>query len=160
MLETKNNSKKPIQWLSVAHLMNDTYTGFLNPIMPFLAAKLGFSMAIATVVISIAHICSSLLQPVFGFFADNMLKRFFIFWGLLLVSVFIPLATMAPNVFVLGIFVILGSLGSSFFHPQSSGFVVRFSQQNYSENMAIFIHSPCNNTIPLYHRIVPLIYSY
>ena len=139
MQTPQNRCKHPIIWLSTAHLINDTYTGFLNPIMPFLAAKLGFSMAIATVVMSIAHICASLLQPLFGFFADNILKRFFIFWGLLLVSIFIPLAPLASNVYILAICVILGSLGSSFFHPQSSGFVVRFSQKNYSENMAYFI---------------------
>ena len=72
-------TQKAIIWLCLGHLIADVYSGFLNPIMPFIAAKLGFSMAIATVIISISHICSSMLQPVFGFFADNILKRFFIF---------------------------------------------------------------------------------
>ena len=91
-------SKKALLWLCLAHLVCDIYTGFLNPIMPFIAAKLGFSMAIAAVLISISHICSNMLQPIFGFFADNILKRFFVFWGLVLVSVFIPLTTNAPNI--------------------------------------------------------------
>lgn len=70
------NTKNAIIWLCLAHLLADVYSGFLNPIMPFIAAKLGFSMAIATIIISISHICSSMLQPIFGFFADNILKRF------------------------------------------------------------------------------------
>ncbi len=135
----ETSKQKPIGWLSAAHLVADTYTGFLNPIMPFLAAKLGFTMAIATVVISISHIFSSMLQPVFGFFADNMLKRFFIFWGLLFVAIFIPLSVLAPNVAILTFFVVLGSIGSSFFHPQALGFIVRFSQTNYIINMGIFM---------------------
>jgi len=133
------NTKNAIIWLCLAHLLADVYSGFLNPIMPFIAAKLGFSMAIATIIISISHICSSMLQPIFGFFADNILKRFFIFWGLILASLFIPLTPAAPNVFILLIFMILGSLGGSFFHPQAMGFINYFSGKDCSNTMGIFI---------------------
>lgn len=131
--------KKAIIWLCLAHLICDVYGGFLNPIMPFIASKLGFTMAAATVIISISHICSSMMQPVFGFFADNILKRFFIFWGVILASVFIPLTPSAPNIPVLLLFMILGSLGGSFFHPQAMGFVNYFSKQNCSVNMGVFM---------------------
>jgi len=124
-----NQNKKAIYWLSAGHLMTDAYSGILNPIMPFIAAKLGITMAMATVVISISSIFSSLLQPIFGFFADNMLKRIFIFWGLILSSIFIPLAPRATNVEILIIFMILGSLGGSFYHPQSTGFVNKFATE-------------------------------
>ena len=132
-------TRKAIVWLCAAHLVNDIYTGFLNPIMPFIAAKLGFSMAVAAVIISISHICSSMLQPIFGFFADNILHRFFIFWGLILVSTFIPLTPNAPNIPLLLVFMILGSLGGSFFHPQAMGFVNKFSGTNCANNMGTFI---------------------
>lgn len=121
------NTKKAITWLSIGHFVNDSYTGFINPIMPFIAAKLGITMAFATLVLSISHVFSSMLQPIFGFFADNMLKRMFIFWGLILTSIFIPLTPLAPTPFVLILFIILGSLGSSFYHPQSTGFVNKFA---------------------------------
>ena len=135
--ETTNRA---IVWLCLAHLVCDIYSGFLNPIMPFIASKLGFSMAIATLIISISHICSSLLQPIFGFFADNILKRFFIFWGLILGSLFIPLTPNAPSVKILLIFMILGSLGNSFFHPQSIGFVNYFSsKKDCTDNMGVFM---------------------
>lgn len=133
-------SKKALLWLCMAHFACDVYTGFLNPIMPFIAAKLGFSMAVAAVLISISHICSNMLQPIFGFFADNILKRFFVFWGLLLVSIFIPLTPNAPNIFLLLLFMILGSMGGSFFHPQATGFTNIFSSRcDCSENMGKFI---------------------
>ena len=137
---TVDKSRKALLWLCMAHLVCDIYTGFLNPIMPFIAAKLGFSMAVAAILISISHICSSMLQPIFGFFADNILKRFFVFWGLILVSVFIPLAPNAPNVYLLLLFMILGSLGGSFFHPQATGFTNIFSKNcDCSDNMGKFI---------------------
>ncbi|MCM1264585.1 MAG: MFS transporter [Candidatus Gastranaerophilales bacterium] len=134
-------TKKAITWLSLGHLVNDSYTGFINPIMPFIAAKLGITMAMATVVLSISNICSSMLQPIFGFFADNMLKRVFIFWGLIMTSIFIPLTPLAPNIYLLIIFIILGSLGSSFYHPQATGFVNKFagSGDNGARQMGFFI---------------------
>lgn len=133
------NCKTSIIWLSIAHFVCDTYTGFLNPLMPFIAAKLGFTMALATVLVAITQICSNMFQPIFGFFADNINKRLFVFWGLILVSVFIPLAPSMPNVVLLTLCMVAGSLGSSFFHPQSTGFVNFFSGTNCSNNMGMFV---------------------
>lgn len=126
-------------WLSTAHLVNDSYAGFLNPIMPFIAVKLGITMAIATVIMSIAQVCASLFQPIFGFFADNMLKRFFIFWGLILGSMFIPFAANAPNAIILTACVVLGNLGGSLFHPQAFGFLSKFSSGDFAKTMGVFI---------------------
>ena len=137
MKELEN--KKALTWLNLAHWANDTYSGFLTPIMPFIAVKIGISMAIATMIMSIAQVCGSMFQPIFGFFADNMVKRVFIFWGLIFGSLFVPLATNAPNSIILTVFVILGNLGGSFFHPQALGFISRFSRGDFVSNMGIFI---------------------
>ena len=126
-------------WLAGGHFVNDIYTGFLNPIMPFIAAKIGISMAVATVVLSMSHIFSSLLQPIFGFFADNMLKRAFIFWGLLFTSCFIPFAPASETLPVMIVFIILGSLGSSLFHPQALGLANKFSGSDRVKYMGIFL---------------------
>jgi len=138
-MKTKPTDKRALIWLNMAHMTNDAYAGFLNPIMPFLAAKIGFTMVIATLIMSVAQVCASMIQPIFGFFADNILKRVFIFWGLIFGSLFIPLGTNAPNVLLLTICVILGNLGGSFFHPQALGFISRFSKDKFVHNMGIFI---------------------
>lgn len=131
-------NKKALIWLSGGHFINDVYTGVLNPIMPFISAKIGISMAIATVVLTVSHIFSSLLQPLFGYFADNVLRRHFIFWGLILSSVFIPLSVLSNNVYLLVFFIILGSIGSSLFHPQALGLASRFSK-GATKAMAVFL---------------------
>ena len=108
--------------------------------MPFIAAKIGISMAIATIILTISHIFSSLLQPLFGFFADNIVKRSFIFWGLILSSIFIPLSALAHNPFILVLFIIFGSIGSSLFHPQALGFASKFAQKDSAgKSMAVFV---------------------
>lgn len=138
----KNNlsqDKKALFWLGGGHFVNDIYTGVLNPIMPFIAAKIGISMAVATIVLTVSHIFSSLMQPLFGYFADNIVKRSFIFWGLILSSVFIPLSSLADNVYILVLFIIIGSIGSSLFHPQALGFASRFAKQDKGKSMAVFL---------------------
>ena len=138
MIYNKDERKTQI-WLNGAHFINDIYTGFLNPIMPFIAEQVKISMPIATIILSCSHIFSSLLQPYFGFFADKMRKRALIFWGLLFTSIFISLVPASDNIAFMILFIVLGSLGSSLFHPQSLGFVVKFSTSDVARNMGIFI---------------------
>lgn len=131
--------QKPQIWLCGAHFINDIYTGFLNPIMPFIAEQVKMSMPTATIILSCSHIFSSLLQPYFGFFADKIQKRAMIFWGLISTAVFISCAPAMKNIPLLLIFIILGSLGSSLYHPQALGLVSKFSKSNFAKNMGIFI---------------------
>ena len=135
----KLKKNKTIAWLSAAHFTTDTYSGFLNPIMPFIAAKIGITMGVATLILSISQLISQLIQPIFGFFADNFFKRAFIFWGLLLASIFYPLTASAVNLPLLCVFIVLGSIGVSIFHPQGIGFVIRFTKEDFTKNMGIFL---------------------
>ena len=140
METTLPQNKKALIWLNTSHFVNDIFTGMLNPIMPFIAAKIGISMAIATIVLTVSHIFSSLLQPVFGFLADSIHKRSFIFWGLIMSSCFIPLAGVANHFIPLILVIMIGSLGSSFFHPQALGFTSRFAKNSGAPKaMAIFL---------------------
>lgn len=131
--------RRPQIWLCGAHFINDIYTGFLNPIMPFIAEQVKISMPVATIILSCSHIFSSLLQPYFGFFADKMRKRVMIFWGLISTAVFISFAPGMKSIPLLILFIILGSLGSSLYHPQSLGLVSKFTTSNSAKNMGIFI---------------------
>ena len=138
----ETQSKKAEKWLSCAHLTNDIYTGMLNPLMPFIAEKLSFTLAFATFIISLSHIFASVLQPIIGFFADNSKRRTFIFRGLLMSSIFIPLAPAADNKWIFVVLIVLGSLGSSLFHPQALGLLAKFSEfskKDVAKTMAIFM---------------------
>ena len=133
------NERKPQIWFCGAHFINDIYTGFLNPIMPFIAEQVKISMPIATIILSCSHIFSSLLQPYFGFFADKMKKRALIFWGLIFTATFISLAPASKNIALMILFIICGSIGSSLYHPQSLGLVSKFTTSDAAKNIGIFI---------------------
>ena len=136
----EQTNKKAIKTLWAGHFTADVYSGFVNPVMPFLAANLGMSLALSTFILSLAHACSSLMQPIFGFFSDSWRKRFFIFFGLLLATIFYPLMGFANSVCLLAVCLMLGSIGNGFFHPQATSFVnIYSSSKDLSRNMSIFL---------------------
>ena len=49
-----SQDKRVLRWLAGGHFVNDIYTGMLNPIMPFIAVKIGISMAVATVILTVS----------------------------------------------------------------------------------------------------------
>ena len=110
--------------------------GFLTLLCRLLPLKSGFLWRLRLL---LSHIFSSLLQPIFGFFADNMLKRAFIFWGLLFTSCFIPFAPASETLPVMIVFIILGSLGSSLFHPQALGLANKYAGADRVKYMGIFL---------------------
>ncbi len=136
----QNINKKVIKTLSLGHFITDAYSGFLNPIMPFIAAKIGITMAIATILISISNLTSSLSQPFFGYIADKWQRRFFIFWGMMMASIFLSFLGLANNIYMLVICLILGHMGVSFFHPQATSIVSNYSKCSAnSKDLSIFI---------------------
>lgn len=136
----EKTNKKAIRTLWAGHFSTDVYSGFVNPIMPFLAEKLGITLAISTFILSLSHACSSLMQPIFGFLSDSWRKRFFMFFGLLMSSVFLSMMGLAQNVYILAFCLIVGSIGNGFFHPQATSFInIYSSNKDLSKNMSIFL---------------------
>lgn len=136
----QNENKKALGWLGASHFIVDSYSGFLNPILPFIAAKIGITMAVAALMISVSNLTSSISQPLFGFIADKWKKRFFIFWGILFASIFLSLVGVANNAWFLAVFIALGSMGVSFFHPQATSFVAFFSNDtDANKDMSYYI---------------------
>ena len=147
MSDNLNQGQSPVlqnnpiaaRYLAAGHFILDVYSGFLNPIMPFIAAKIGIGVAITTVLMSISYLLSSLMQPFFGYLSDKYKRRFFIIFGLILISIFNPLTGVATAPWMLGLFVLLGNLGNGFFHPQATGFTFLFSKDSESHRIGRFL---------------------
>ena len=135
------NNIKAVNWLHFSHFIIDCYPGFIAPMLPFITAKIGVEMAAAMTIISIANVSSYLLQPVFGYFADRCQKRFFIFWGIIIASIFIPMMGLAKSYLALTLAIVIGEIGVGFYHPQSTSFVPLFckNSEHSKLNMGIFL---------------------
>jgi FSR family fosmidomycin resistance protein-like MFS transporter len=79
-----------------------------------------------------------IVQPTVGYLADRYQTRTFIFTGLALTIVCIPLTGIAPNFWVLLLCVALGSIGSSMFHPSVTGMVPLYAGNKAGFSMSIF----------------------
>lgn len=128
---------KAVRWLEFSHFIIDCYPGFIAPMLPFITAKIGVEMAAATLIISIANISSYLMQPLFGYMADRCQKRFFIFWGIIIASIFIPMMGYAKNFTTLTIAIVFGEIGVGFFHPQATSFIPKFCKDSNQEKWDI-----------------------
>jgi len=135
------SDKKAVTLLSLGHMINDVYGGFITPLMPLVAAKLNISLGIVGLLLSISSLSSAILQPLFGYFSDMFSRRFFIFAGMLLATFFISFIGYTNNVYVLALLIFLGNMGVGLYHPQATALAAHFSGKDINNLMGIFIAS-------------------
>ena len=124
--------------LTLIHFTGDFYTAFIGPLFPVFVDKLGLSLTQVGVIAGTMRLLAFIIQPTVGYLADRYPTRAFIFTGLALTIVFIPLTGIAPNFWVLLFFVALGSVGSSMFHPSVTGMVPLYAGTKAGFSMSIF----------------------
>ncbi len=137
----RNADKKALVGLSTGHFIVDWYASILVPLYPVITAKLGISLSFISTIIAFGHMLSSMLQPFFGYISDKLRHRTFMFWGLVMASLFIPLTVVSPSARLLTLFLILGMCGNAFYHPQVTCLVNTFSFNNpkLAKYMGIFL---------------------
>jgi FSR family fosmidomycin resistance protein-like MFS transporter len=64
-------SRGTLALLTGTHVVNDFYTGAVPPLLPFFVAQRGYDYAAVGGMALAATACSSLVQPVFGVWADR-----------------------------------------------------------------------------------------
>ena len=114
--------------LTVAHFANDAYVAFLHPLLPRLMDKLGLSIAMAAVLTMTLSLASSLPQPVMGYVADRVGRRWLVAFGPIVSGVFLSLIGLAPSFGMLVLVLAVGGLGSAFFHPPAVSLAGRVSE--------------------------------
>ncbi|MBR1976671.1 MFS transporter [bacterium] len=137
----EKTSKNSIFLLSSGHFAVDVFSSAMVPLYPYLVEKLGMTLATISVIIALGHLFSSMLQPLFGFFADKMRHRTFMFWGLILSSVFIPLSITSKTTLALAAFFMTGVIGNAIFHPQVTAMISIYTKANsdLTKYMGIFL---------------------
>jgi FSR family fosmidomycin resistance protein-like MFS transporter len=109
---------KLISLLALGHLVVDTNQGSLPALLPFLKSAHGLSYAQAGVVVLAANITSSIVQPAFGYFADQMARRWLLPLSVLLSGVGLGLTGVAPGFGALLLLVVVMGLGVAAYHPE------------------------------------------
>jgi FSR family fosmidomycin resistance protein-like MFS transporter len=123
-------------WL--VHFTGDLYGSFVSPLLPVFAEMFTLSLAQVGLLAGIHRFLMFIVQPVSGYFADHYRTRLFILGGPILSLIFIPLVGVAPSFVALILFVGLGSIGQSMFHPPVAGMIASYSGRHFSFCMSVF----------------------
>ncbi len=142
MNNTAEHSKtniKMILALTLVHFTGDFYASFINPLLPVFQEKYSLTLTQIGLITGISRLLAFVVQPSVGYIADHYRTRLFVLGGTLLSIVFIPLVGIAPSFLILLIFISLGSIGSSMFHPSCAGMVSTYSDRHFGFSMSVFI---------------------
>src|ERR1043165_2316865 len=111
MMHSPLTHRKALLLLIFSHLSVDLYGSFLAPLQPYLISKHHLTLAAAGFLVSLYSISASLLQPVYGFFADKIGKRFFVMLAPLIASIFMSLLPLAPTYLLVMICLFVAGIG-------------------------------------------------
>ena len=136
--QPRNPDFKMILALTLVHFIGDAYSSFVNPLLPVFADKFALSLTQIGLIAGINRLLAFVVQPSVGYLADHYRTRFFILCGPLLAIVFIPLVGIAPSFLVLLLFISIGSIGSSMFHPTVAGMVSTYAGSRLGLSMSVF----------------------
>jgi FSR family fosmidomycin resistance protein-like MFS transporter len=124
--------------LGIGHLATDINQGALPALLPFLIVEYHLSYSAAAGIVFAANVFSSLVQPLFGHFADRLTKTWLIPAGMLVSGAGTALIGVAPNYWFIFSVAALSGIGMAAFHPEAARFVNRVAGRDKSSAMAIF----------------------
>ena len=124
--------------LSVGHCVVDIYQGALPAVLPFLKDELGLTYTVAGVILIMANISSSVLQPVFGFLSDKKEKAFLLPAGVLAAGVGFAFLSVPSSFLPVLLLVTLSGLGIAAFHPEGYKTAYFYTGPRAATGMSIF----------------------
>ena len=129
---------KNVILVSLAHLIHDTYSAFLAPILPLLIGKLGISLFQAGL-LDISRKIPSLFNPFIGILADKIYVRYFIILAPVFTTLSMSLIGLSPNYIFLLILVFVSGIASAFFHVPSPVLIKSFSHKQVGRGMSFYM---------------------
>ena len=110
---------KLIALLSIGHFVVDLNQGSLPALLPFLKSAHQLSYASVATMVLAANVASSIVQPLFGYFADQTARRWMLPASVLLTGAGFALLGLAPSYTALLVLVVAMGLGVAAYHPEA-----------------------------------------
>jgi FSR family fosmidomycin resistance protein-like MFS transporter len=126
--------KKKVFFIASMHFFLDCYMGFFAVYLVIARLDPIKAALIATVTTFIGNI----LQPLMGYTADKLRGKLPIFFGLLLTSISMSFIGLTLSYGILFILVLVGNIGTSFFHPAGANISSAAGYTKQERSFAIF----------------------
>jgi FSR family fosmidomycin resistance protein-like MFS transporter len=127
-----------IGMLFLGHLSTDINQGALPAMLPFLIPAHDLSYAAAATIVFAANIASTIVQPLFGHFADRVSKPFLMPLGILLAGIGLSLAGVSSDYSLIILVAIVSGIGIAAFHPEGARLVNYLAGEKKATAMSIF----------------------
>ncbi len=124
--------------LTLVHFTGDFYSSFFTPLLPAYVDKFNLTLTQVGLLTGITRLLAFIVQPAVGYMADRYETRTFVLTGLFFALFFIPFSGIASNFWILLLVLCLGSLGSSMFHPATTGMVPLYAGNRSGFSLSIF----------------------
>ena len=124
--------------VAAAHALADCCQSAVPALLPFLIAAKGWSYATASALVLAGAVASSIVQPAFGHFADRRSLAWLMPVGILVASVGVGLAAVAPSFPLAFAAVLVSGLGVAAFHPEGSRYANYLSGARRATGMSLF----------------------
>ncbi|MBB1631899.1 MFS transporter [Cupriavidus sp. UME77] len=113
-------NKKRLGLLTGTHAVNDLYQGLVPALLPFMVLERGYSYAAVSGLMLAATGLSSVVQPLFGAYADRAHRGWLVPTGFLVAALGVVLAGMASTYFATWVAIALSGLGIAAYHPPAT----------------------------------------
>ena len=130
--------KRAMAALSAGHFATDFAGGALPALLPFLKDRFSLSYTLVGVLVLVAQVSSSLIQPLFGLWSDRRGAMWLLPTGVALAGLGIALAADAPSYGLVVVFVLVSGIGIAAYHPEGSKFAAYVSGRRRASGMSLF----------------------
>jgi FSR family fosmidomycin resistance protein-like MFS transporter len=132
--------------LALGHMVNDSYSNIVPPLLPLLKAAYDLSYAASAMLTTVYTITSSIVQPAFGYYADKHGRRWLVALSTAWVALFMSLIGVVSylgldrsgSYIVLLALIALAGFGNASYHPQGASMVPRVSGDHKGLGVSLF----------------------
>lgn len=137
-MSNKEFKKSQVFTLSAAHMLHDTYSAFLAPLLPLLIEKLGMSLSISAL-LEIVRRIPTLFNPFFGLLAEKTEAKYFVILTPAVTAISMSLIGLASSYTVLFILLFVSGISAALFHVPSPVMVKEASGDKIGTGMSWFM---------------------
>lgn len=131
-------NKRFLWTLSAGHTFTDLNQGALPAILPFLITAGGLSYASAAGLTFATALSSSIVQPLFGIWADKISKPWLMPVGVLLAGVSLSTIGFLSDYWSMFIAAVISGIGVAAFHPEAARLANQAAGEKKGSGMSIF----------------------
>jgi len=124
--------------LCAGHLLTDLNQGFLPVMIPVFIREYGFTYTTAASLVFALNLVSSVVQPVFGVFADRSGKPWIMSAGLLLAGSGMAATGLLAGHTAIFATVLISGIGIAAFHPEAAVYANKVAGRNKGTGVSIF----------------------